>query len=289
VSVRIRIAQRALILFVNWYRKRPYDLAAQRRIGLRAERGTRIARGVVETEGTIAGVRVHEYSSGSGRSGLILHFHGGAYVAGSSMFGRTYSKLVASGGPDLISVDYRLAPEHPYPAGLDDAVAVYKALLPRPMVIMGESAGGGMVLALAQRLRDEGLPMPAGVIPLFPWADLTQGSVGFVTNQKRDVLDKSDLDVHAREYAGELDVHVPGISPSFGSFEGFPPTAIVVGEYDSLIGDSRDVYQHLKDAGTDVTVTEIPGTAHGFVSLAVPETRRAFAVIAAFVRRVLPA
>jgi epsilon-lactone hydrolase len=288
VSLRIRIAQRVLITFVNWYRKKPYDLAAQRRLGLRTERATRIARGVVETEKTIAGVRVHEYTSGSGQLGLVLHFHGGAYVAGSSLFGRTYSKLVANGGPDLISIDYRLAPEHPYPAGVDDAVAVYRSLLPRPMVIMGESAGGGMVLALAQRLHQEGLPMPAGIVALFPWSDLTQSSVGFTTNAGRDALAKSDLDTHASEYAGDLNVRTPGISPSFGSFEGFPPTTIIVGEYDSLIGDSRDVYQHLKDAGASVALTEIPGTAHGFVSLNVPETRQALSVIAAFVRRVLP-
>lgn len=287
MSVRIRVAQGALIAFAGWYRRKPYDLPAQRRLGVRAEAMTRTARGVTETESQIAGIRVHEYSADSGQPGLVLHFHGGAYVAGSSMFGRTYTKLVANGGPDLTSVDYRLAPEHPYPAALDDAVAVYRALLPRPMVLMGESAGGGLVLALTQRLRDEGLPLPAGVVALFPWADLTQGSEGFVTNAGRDALDKSELDLHAREYAGELDVRTPGISPSFGSFERFPPTLVVVGELDSLTGDARDVQRHLLNAGVDTDLILIPGAAHGFVSLAVPETRVAFAAIAAFLRRVL--
>jgi monoterpene epsilon-lactone hydrolase len=290
MSLRIKAAQRFLVAFTRSHRKKPYHLAADRRIGARALAMVRVARGVTEVREQVAGVPVHRYSSGSTRPGLILEFHGGAYVAGGPESARAYTRqIVAGGGPDLVAVDYRLAPEHPYPAGLDDAVAVYLALSPAPMVLMGDSAGGGLVLALTQRLRDEGLPLPAGVVAFFPWADLTQGSAGFSINAGRDTLHKADLDVRAREYAGELDVRTPGISPIFGSFAGFPPTLIPVGTLDSLIGDARTVYARPLEEGVDATLVEAPGAAHGFISLPVPEARRILAGVADFIRGILPA
>jgi monoterpene epsilon-lactone hydrolase len=287
VSLRIRIAQRSLRAGALARRMNPIDLDRGREIISEAEATLPLAPGVTETSAEIAGVPVRRYSSGPGFGGVILFFHGGAYVVGSPHVARGYTRLAADGGPDIVSVDYRLAPENPYPAGLDDAMAVYAALGDVPVVLMGESAGGGLVLALAQRLRDEGRPMPVAVVPVFPWADLTQGSDGFRTNAARDSLDKAELDQAARDYSGGEDLRTPGISPAFGSFEGFPTTFTVVGTFDSLIGDARRVHRSLVEAHVDSTLLEIRGAAHAFISLPVPEARKALAEISRFVQGAL--
>ena len=145
------------------------DLAKARRSVDRLEPRFRLARGVTVTENVIAGVHVRRYTSGGKTPGVVVHFHGGAYFCGSSLMARRYSRIVAQGGPDMVSVDYRLAPEHPYPAALDDALAVYRTLSAEPIVVVGDSAGGGLALALVQLVREQGLPMPLGLAPIFPW------------------------------------------------------------------------------------------------------------------------
>ena len=286
MSLRIRIAQRSLHAGAQLRRAGEVDLERDRRIVLDAESTLPLAAGVTETSVEIAGVPVRRYSVGDSSNGVVLFLHGGAYVVGGSRVARTYSRLALE-GTDIISVDYRLAPENPYPAGLDDATAVYAALGDAPVVIMGESAGGGLALALAQRLRDEGRRMPLGVVAVFPWADLTQSSDGFRTNARYDSLDKAELDQCARDYSGGADLRTPGISPAYGSFAGFPTTLTVVGTRDSLVGDARRVHAALAGAGVDSRLLEVRGAAHAFLSLPVPEARKALTRISLFVRRVL--
>jgi monoterpene epsilon-lactone hydrolase len=248
------------------------------------ERTFRLARGISETEESIAGVPVRRYSSGGNSPGVVLHLHGGAYYCGTSKMGRCYSRIAAHGGPDLVSVDYRLALEHPYPAAVDDALAVYQALLPKPVVVAGDSAGGGLALALVQRIRDEGLAMPVGVAPIFPWADLTQSGASYAATAGRDMMTKNAGDWAAGMYAAGQDVRTPGISPLFGSFAEFPPTLVTVGTCDALLDDARAVTAALRAAGATVTLNEVPGGIHGFTTLPTPEASDAIQVIAYFVR-----
>jgi len=248
------------------------------------ERRFRLARGVKVVEGSLAGLSVRRFSSDGALPGVVLHLHGGAYYCGTSAMGRCYSLISAHGGPEMISVAYRLAPEHPYPAALDDAMAVYRALLPAPIVVVGDSAGGGLALALVQRVRDEGLPMPAGVAPIFPWADLTQSSASYAATAGRDMMTKRAGDWAADLYAAGQDVRTPGISPLFGSFAGFPPTLVTVGTGDALLDDARGVAAALGAAGAPVTVNEVTGAIHGFTTLPTPEAHDAIQVIAYFVR-----
>ena len=260
------------------------DVEAGRKSLTTAEKLMRLARGVTVSEEVIGGVPVRRYSSGSTKKGVLLHVHGGAYVGGSSLAARAYTRTVAETGHDMVSVDYRRPPEHPYPAAVDDSLAVYRALSSEPVIVMGESAGGGLTLALVQRIRDEKLPMPVGTVPVFPWADLTQSSETYELNGHHDILSKSGLDDAAAMYANGADLRTPGISPLFGSFAGFPKTLIPVGTHDSLLGDARAVTAAMKSDGVDVRLMEVPGAVHGFLLLPVPEVRRVIDAISAFAR-----
>ena len=188
----MRALQRAVVTLTQWTDKREPDIAKSRK-GVDVVEGLfRLASGVTITEETIAGLPARRYSSGGRTPGVVLHLHGGAYYCGTSKMGRCYSRVVADGGPDMVSLDYRLAPEHPYPAALDDALAAYEALLiSGPVVVMGDSAGGGLALALVQRLRDEGKRLPVALAPFFPWSDLTQSSESYNRTAGHDMMTKA--------------------------------------------------------------------------------------------------
>lgn len=153
----------------------------------------------------IAGVPVLRVSSGARARGTVLYLHGGAYMAYSARDGVNAAHLSADGGPDLVSIEYRLAPEHPYPAAVEDALAVYRELVRAPgpdrLVVVGESAGGGLALVLLQKAREEGLPMPAAVVPVFPWVDLSPSGASSTANIGRDMLTRSHLLEAAGWYA----------------------------------------------------------------------------------------
>jgi epsilon-lactone hydrolase len=284
MSIRMSVMQRGAVFFAQRAATRDLDLAKARQTTLAMERRFRLARGVTTSKDTIAGVPVRRYSSGGGTPGVVLHLHGGAYFCGSSNMARRYTAIVADGGPDLVSADYRLAPEHPYPAALDDAHAVYCALSDEPIVVVGDSAGGGLALALVQRVRDEGRPVPVGLAAIFPWADLTQSGLSWSVNAGRDLLTKGGLDQAAAMYAAGIDLRTPGVSPLFGAFTGFPPTQITVGTRDSLLDDARSVTAALHAAGAEVSLHEVTGAIHGFATLPTPEARAAIHALAEFAR-----
>jgi acetyl esterase/lipase len=284
MSIRMTVLQKLIVTFTQRSADREVDLVKARRSVSAIERRFRVPSDVTVTEAVVGGVPVRRYTSGKRTEGVVLHLHGGAYFCGSSMMAARYSAVVANGGPDVVSVDYRLAPEHPYPAALDDAFHVYAALSADPVVVAGDSAGGGLALALVQRVRDEDLPMPAGLAVFFPWADLTQSGESYAMNAGKDMLTKDGLGRNALMYAGDHDPTTPGISPLFGQFTRFPPTMITVGTLDSLLSDARNVTAALQAAGASVTLREIPGAAHGFTTLPVPEARKAIDTMAAFMR-----
>jgi monoterpene epsilon-lactone hydrolase len=284
----MRVLQKAVVTLTQWTDKREPDIARSRKGVDVVEGFFRLARGVTIAEETTAGLPVRRYSSGGHTPGVLLHLHGGAYYCGTSKMGRCYSRIVADGGPDMVSLDYRLAPEHPYPAALDDALAAYEALLTSgPVVVMGDSAGGGLAFALVQRLRDEGKRLPVAMAPFFPWSDLTQSSESYSRTAGHDMMTKRGGDWAAGLYAAGQDLRTPGISPLFGSFIDFPPTLITVGTGDALLDEAREVTAKLTQAGVDVTLRETAGGIHGFTTIPSPEARAAIAFASRFIRQQL--
>jgi len=164
----------------------------------------------------------------------VLYLHGGGYRVGSSRSHLGVTLSIARAGWRVFSADYRMAPEHPFPAALDDAVAAYRGLLalghaPQRLVVGGDSAGGGLAAALLISLRDQGLPLPAGAFLISPWVDLTHPGASITTNAPYDYLQPDLLEVVASSYAGSMDRRDPRISPAYGELRGLPPLLIQVG------------------------------------------------------------
>ena len=202
---------------------------------------------------------------------VILHCHGGGYSTGSSLYARTLtSKLASSTSMDVLCFDYRLAPEHPYPAALEDAMRAWNYLMllgygARDVILTGDSAGGNLALALVLKLKEEGRLLPRGLVLMSPWTDLTSSGKSFETKAELDpVLDREYIDNMIQAYAGERDVKNPLISPLFGDFTGFPPTYIQVGENEILLSDSLRLHQALVDANVSVKMEHFPGMWHVF-------------------------
>jgi monoterpene epsilon-lactone hydrolase len=237
----------------------------------RLDQVTRIAllpRHTTVSEQTIAGLRAEVVSSRPPSSGLtVIHFHGGGYCLGSAVMARSWAAhLSAQTGCRVILPEYRLAPEHPYPAALQDARAVMKALSgPDPVVVSGDSAGGGLALALALAMREEGQGPPAGAILLSPWLDLGRDRRADPHLVRRDVLlDPDWLDACARAYAGPSAWADPLVSPLHATHSGLPPLLIQAGTEELLAPDAELLAASASAAGVDVTYTRWPRMWHDF-------------------------
>ncbi len=202
---------------------------------------------------------------------VILYCHGGGYSTGSCLYARALtSKLAASTSMDVLSFDYRLAPEHPYPAALEDARKAWNYLMllgygARDVIVAGDSAGGNLALALTLKLKEEKRLLPRGLVLMSPWTDLTSSGDSFLTKAEIDpVLDKEYIDRMIIAYAKDTDVKNPLISPLFGDFTGFPPTYIQVGENEILLSDSLRLHQALVDANVSVKMEHFCGMWHVF-------------------------
>lgn len=226
---------------------------------------------------------------------VLLYLHGGAYLLGSFKSHRDLvARLSAASGIRGLLIDYRLAPEHVFPAAIDDALTAYRWLLasgtkPEHIVIGGDSAGGGLTLALLQTLRDKNVPQPAGAVLLSPWTDL----VGTVESRTTRDADDPWLSVAATStsvsgmYAGTEDVHNPLISPIHADLHGFPPLFIHVGNDEILLDDSLHVAEHAKAANVPVELTVWDGMWHVFQAFApiLPEGQQAIEQIGTFIRK----
>ncbi|WP_372511028.1 alpha/beta hydrolase fold domain-containing protein [Mycolicibacterium aurum] len=157
----------------------------------------------------------------------------------------------------------------------------------RPTVVVGESAGGGLAMSLVRRVLDRGGDPPKGLVTMFPWADLTNGSGSFESNEHRVLLSRDGLSRSALAYAGGRDLKTPLVSPLHGSFSDFPPTLIAVGTDDCLLDDARNVSDRMRAAGVDVTLIEIAGGFHGFILLPAPESKEARREMSLFVAQAL--
>lgn len=250
-----------------------------------------VAEGVEVTPVDAGGVPAEWIGTGDGP--VVVYVHGGGYCIGSLGSHRPMlTHLAAATGGRVLAVDYRLAPEHPHPAALDDACTAYRWALdqgvdPGRTVIAGDSAGGGLTLATLVALRDGGDPLPAAGVCLSPWADLTQS--GATMAEKADVdpmVHAGDLDRWAAAYAGDADPASPPISPLFADLSGLPPLQIEVGTAEVLLDDARRVATRAREAGVDVTTYEGPDLIHvwHFFAGAVPEADEGIQRVARFVR-----
>lgn len=230
----------------------------------------------------------------SNRDKIILQLHGGGYVGGMHnayrMFAGLYSEV--SRGMSVLTVDYRVAPEHPYPAALMDAYSAYCWLLSQgwfsdQIILAGDSAGGGLVMALCHYLKDMGKQLPSGIVAMSPWTDLTASGESYDTNYEKDPLFGNTRDslIYNKEYVGQNDPMNAYISPLFGDFREFPPMLIQVGSYEMLLSDSVSVAAKARQQGVKVRLSVYDGMFHVFQMAAkmLPESRRAWAEIGKFI------
>jgi epsilon-lactone hydrolase len=224
---------------------------------------------------------------------VIYYLHGGGFVMGSPRtHRRMMSRLAHDAGARLLALDYRLAPEHPFPAAIVDCVAGYRWLLsrgvrPSEIVIAGDSAGATLALATLLVLRDSDDPMPAGAVSISAATDLSRSGASHRARAADEVLlTPRFLAVVDTLYRGRADAHDPLASPLFATLHGLPPLLMHVGTHELLLDDTLAFADKARAAGVDVTLTVWPGlwhVFHAFVSL--PEARQATAEIGAFVRR----
>lgn len=221
---------------------------------------------------------------------VILHCHGGGYSTGSSLYARTLtSKLAEATAMDVLCFDYRLAPEHPYPAALEDAGKVWDYLMlqgygARDVVVTGDSAGGNLALALCLTLKREKRMLPGALVLMSPWTDLTSSGESFESKAALDpVLDAGYIDRMVAAYAPEQDLKDPLISPLFGDFQGFPPTYIQTGENEILLSDSLRLKQAFLDAAVPVQMDIYPGMWHVFQMSPAKAARDAMDKITGFI------
>ena len=241
----------------------------------RLDQATRISllpRGTTVTEQTIAGLRAEVVSSRApGSHPTVIHFHGGGYCLGSARLARSWAAhLSAQTGCRVVLPEYRLAPEHRYPAALEDARAVMSALsglgVHGPVVVSGDSAGGGLALALVLSMRDGGQEPPAGCILLSPWLDLGRDRRAVPGLVRRDVLlDPDWLDACARAYADPSTWADHLVSPLHATHSGLPPLLIQAGTEELLAPDAELLAASASAAEVDTTYTRWPRMWHDFV------------------------
>lgn len=228
---------------------------------------------------------------------VILYIHGGCFISGSPSVVREFcARLAKAARARVLSVDYRLAPEHPFPAALDDVLACYRWLLRAGVshdrvAVAGESAGGGLVFAMLMRCRDLGLPMPACAIPISPWVDL-EVSFGssLVSNDGIDMASVVPLRLGSDAYAGKTDKRNPLLSPLLADLDGLPPLLIQVGTREVLLDESVEIADRARLAGCDVTLErweDMTHVWHWYASI-FPEAQQAIEAIGRWVVKRIP-
>lgn len=230
--------------------------------------------------------------SQAGKDKVILYTHGGGYVSGSCSDHRAIvAKMVKGCGVATLLFEYRLAPEHPYPAAIEDSVAVYRWLLaqdisPADIMIVGESAGGGLCLATLLALRDQGISLPAAAVSISPWTDLKCTGKSYRTKNEVSLAPLNSWTVFSKYYVGDNDPCLPWISPLYGDLHGLPPILINAGTDDELIDDSIRFAEKARAAGVEITLRVGDRMVHCYPFLPpfIPEVREAMEEICAFIK-----
>ena len=221
---------------------------------------------------TIGGVDAIEVTiRGTDAANVILYFHGGVYVIGSAGTSvPLVSDLARRTGAKAVTLDYRLAPEHPYPAAVEDAQAAYEGLLeqgvdPGQIALAGDSAGGGLAVAVLLALRDAGTPLPSSAYLMSPYADLTMSGDTFLEKQAVDpILTPNGVRLRVPDYVVGVDASDPYISPIFGDLRGLPPLLIQVGSNEILLSDALRLAARAATADVAVNLEVTPGVPHVF-------------------------
>jgi acetyl esterase/lipase len=227
---------------------------------------------VTVTAGVLGGVPTAEITvDGVEPRHVVLYFHGGVYVMGDAFLAADLASQVARRAQaKAISVDYRLAPEHPYPAAVDDALAAYEALLqtgivPSDIAFAGESAGGGLAIATLINARDRGLPLPAAAFVMSPYVDLTLTGTTMETRAELDpLLSREALQARIADYTSGHDAALDLISPVFADLSGLPPLIIQAGTHEVLLDDALRLARQAAFCDVEVTLDITPGVPHVF-------------------------
>jgi acetyl esterase/lipase len=253
--------------------------------------------GTITTSVDAGGVPAHRIRVPSSQPGrYVLFLHGGAYRAGAPSNYRHFTwRIAAAARATVLAIDYRLAPEHPFPAALEDAVCAYRWLLaqgalPGSVLVMGDSAGGGLAFATLLRIRDDRLPHAAACVATSPWTDLALTGASLRLNARKDPLLNADLlPGLAADYLAGADPRLPYVSPLYGDLTGLPPSLIHVGSDEILRDDAVRMHERLRHAGCRSELEIWPRMVHSwhlFVPM-LPEAHRAIARIGTFAQQYL--
>ena len=226
------------------------------------------------------------------REGVVLYLHGGGYTCGDLEYAKGFGAMLAvQSGTRVFCAAYRLAPENPYPAALEDALTAYQYLLDKgypasQIALCGESAGGGLCYALCLKLREMGLPQPCGIVAISPWTDLTASGSSYEENREVDPsMTAAMLDAFASNYTS--DRRDPLVSPLFGDLEGLPPSLLFVGGDEIMRSDSELLHEKLRASGCDSRLRIAPERWHAYLLYGLAEDQEDFSLINRFLNRVL--
>ncbi|TCC02470.1 alpha/beta hydrolase [Kribbella soli] len=244
---------------------------------------------VTLVERTLGGVPALDVRvEGADQDGVILYLHGGAYIIGSARTGANLAvPLSRRTGVPAVSLEYRLAPEHPFPAGIHDALAAYRELAGQNVVIAGDSAGGGLALAVLLAARAEGLPQPAGAVLFSPWTDLALTGPSIDARGDYDPLfSRANMVESAELYLGGADPHNELASPVFADLKGLAPLLVQVGSAEVLLDDSLRLVARAAEQEVDVSLDVVAGAPHVYQYFAglMPEADEALDHAATFIK-----
>lgn len=291
LSLRAKLIRIGLRLLLRRSAQAGTSLVAARRqfaaLGRLVPRPPRGTRTVAVDAGGVPAASILTAASRGDRH--VIYLHGGAYYLGSPALYRDFTwRIAASARTRVLCLDYRLAPEHPFPAAVDDAVNAYRWLLgggadPKRVALMGNSAGGGLALAALLRLRDEGTPLPAAAVVISPWTDLALTGASLRASVEQQIAAKI-LPIAVKHYLAGGDPRHPYASPLYSDPAGLPATLILVGGDDVLLDDAVRMADAMRAAGCEVEAEVWPGMFHAWPLLArvMPEARAAVARIGTF-------